>query len=88
MFSSDDDCDRANIRWRRLNDGDVSGNTLKTGINDNTSTTHVMSFPSQGFYVVEAQLGNENGNFPDTGSPQVAGGGSATPSSTTRRRRS
>ncbi|HZN15666.1 MAG TPA: Ig-like domain-containing protein [Acidimicrobiales bacterium] len=69
LFSTDDDCDRANIRWRRLNDGDTSGITLKTGIDDNTDTTQVMSFPSRGYYVVEAQLGNENGSFPDTGAP-------------------
>ena len=67
VFSSDDDCDRANIRWRRLDDGTTSGTTLKTGINDNTGTTHVMDFPSQGYYVVEAQLGNEDGSFPNSG---------------------
>ena len=67
VFSSDDDCDRANIRWRRLDDGDTSSITLKTGINDNTNTTHTMDFPSQGFYVVEAQLGNEDGSFPNLG---------------------
>ncbi len=67
VFSSDDDCDRANIRWRRLDDGAVSATTLKTGINDDTSTTHAMSFPSRGIYVVEAQLGNEDGSFPNTG---------------------
>ncbi|MBA2282531.1 MAG: tandem-95 repeat protein [Acidimicrobiia bacterium] len=65
--SSDDECDRANIRWRRLDDGTVSAITLKTGINDNAATSHTMSFPSQGHYVVEAQLGNENGDFPNTG---------------------
>ena len=67
FFSSDDDCDRANIRWRRLNDGDTSAITLKTGIDDNTNTTHAVSFPSRGFYVVEAQLGNEDGAFPNLG---------------------
>ena len=67
VFSSDDDCDRASIRWRRLDDGTTSALTLKTGIQDNTTTTHTTSFPSQGYYVVEAQLGNEDGNFPNTG---------------------
>ncbi len=69
VFSSDDDCDRANIRWRRLNDGTTSAFTLKTGIDDNTGTTHVMNFPSRGYYVVEAQLGNEDGSFPNAGNP-------------------
>ena len=69
FFSSDDECERANIRWRRLNDGTTSAFTLKTGISDNTTAAHVMNFPSRGYYVVEAQLGNEDGNFPNTGSP-------------------
>ena len=67
-FSSDDDCDRARWRARRLNDGAITqGPTTMTGINDNTSTTLNVTFPARGRYVVEAELGNENGNFPQPG---------------------
>lgn len=67
VLSSDDDCDRARIRWRRLNDGVTGGDFEMTGIDDNSSRSFTMSFPTRGYYVVEAQLGNENGNYPDTG---------------------
>lgn len=69
FFSADDDCDRANIRWRRLNDGEVSSVSLKTGLDDNVTAHHTMSFPARGYYVVEAQLGNEDGLFPDISNP-------------------
>ncbi|PWK86897.1 Calx-beta domain-containing protein [Lentzea atacamensis] len=64
-----DDCDRANIRWRRLNNGDVSAATQHVGLDDNTPYTVSMAFPSRGHYVVEAQFGNENGNYPITHAP-------------------
>jgi VCBS repeat-containing protein len=67
LFSSDDDCDKAQIRWRRLDDGTTGGDFTMTGIDDNSQRNFNLSFPSQGYYVVEAQLANENGSFPDVG---------------------
>ncbi len=65
VLSSDDDCDRANIRWRRLDDGATGGNFTMTGIDDNSNRAFDISFPAvAGRYVVEAQLGNEDGGFP------------------------
>ena len=37
----------------------------KTGIDDNTARCRPWHSPAQGYYVVEAQLGNENGSCPD-----------------------
>jgi hypothetical protein len=69
FLSDDDECERANIRWRRLADGDTGGGFLKTGMSDNSDQSFTMSFPSRGYYVVEAQLGNENGDLPKTQAP-------------------
>ncbi|MGH3712032.1 MAG: hypothetical protein ACRDT4_00985 [Micromonosporaceae bacterium] len=69
LFSSDDDCDRANVRWRRLGDGGTSAPQLVTDLDDTTAHTVSMSFPARGYYVVEARFGNENGGFPQTHNP-------------------
>ena len=62
LFSSDDDCDRALPRWRRLDDGTTISSAAITGINDNATVVHTVNAPSsQGYYVFEAQLANENG---------------------------
>jgi hypothetical protein len=70
FFSTDDECDRANIRWRRLDDG-VTGSLpgKGPGMTDNSTQTTTANFPSQGYYVVEAQFGNENGNFDQVQAP-------------------
>lgn len=64
-----DDCDRANVRWRRLDDGATGSLGQITGINDNTPKTVSYSFPSQGHYVLEAQFGGEDNGFPASGAP-------------------
>ena len=40
VFSSDDDCDKAQIRWRRLDDGTTGGDQTMTGIDDNTTRSY------------------------------------------------
>ena len=67
VFSSNDECASADIRWRRLDDGTTGSLGSKTGTDDNTINTFNASFPSQGYYVVEARFANADNNFPNTG---------------------
>jgi hypothetical protein len=49
-------------RWRRTNDGAVSGVTEKCGgVSDNSDQSVTTSLPSRGHYVIEAQLASGNG---------------------------
>ncbi len=65
--SSDDECASADVRWRRLDDGSTGSLGSKTGTDDNIINTFNASFPSQGYYVVEAQFKNANGTAPNIG---------------------
>ena len=72
FFSTNDECANAIIRYRRLSDGATNTLATKSGMTDNSTQTTTVSFPSRGYYVVEAQLGNEQTptpNYPNIGAP-------------------
>ena len=74
VAGSNDRCDFVSWRWRRLNDGVTSGETVNDA-EDNTSRSFSTSFPTRGIYVVEARLCSEDacqdGAFWRLGSVQV-----------------
>src|SRR3712207_9573705 len=57
-FGSNSTCDYIRPRWRRLNDGLTQSLPFQDA-NDDMARSFTVSFPSRGFYVVEAELCGE-----------------------------